>query len=124
MAEKVKSLAGTGVKYVRIQGRIKGGLLHIQGEGVEINRHYGVAVNITVTDDVAGWITQQKHTLSSLVESSAKYVPLQAKIASSNLPVVHVQGAGSEFNREYGIAFDVISDELYDFVKEELDKNE
>ena len=122
MAEIVKSLAGTGRQYVRMQARVKEGKLHIQGKGTVINRPYGIALDVTLHESILKWFEKQEHTEKSLANTDAMYVPIQAKPLSEN--VVHIQVKGSEFNREYGLAIDTTSPELYKFVTSELDKEE
>jgi len=100
------SLAGTSTQYTPIQGRIRDGKLHIQGQGTEVNRPYGVAVEVEVPAKLAKWLGEQGHILPSLVEgSSTKYVPMQARVKDGR---VHVQVAGTPgLNRPGYTAFDV-----------------
>jgi len=122
MAEIVKSLAGTGRQYIKMQARVKEGKLHIQGKGTKINRSYGIAIDVTLSESVLRWFEKQDHTEESLAGSDAMYVSVQAKPLSGD--VIHIQVEGSEFNREYGLAIDVTSSELHKFVTKELAKEE
>jgi len=94
----------TDKPYVEIQGRMRDGTLHIQGRGSEVNRQYGVAVNVQAPKQLADWLDQQSHTLFSLAGTVARYVPMQARIKGGR---IHVQVAGTPLNRGYGAAFDV-----------------
>ena len=105
MVEIVESLAGTGRKYVVLQARVRDGKLHIQGKGTPANRPYGVAVDVSIPDDLREWFEEQNHTLPSLANTDAMYVPIQARIKDG---LIHVQVKGNKpYNRSYGAAFDI-----------------
>jgi len=108
--EVVECLAGSGRKFRKCQIRVKGGMAHIQAEGVPVNRHYGVAVDINLPIDAEVWLNNQEHSEPSLANTGAMYVPAQF-IPLSNLEV-QVQVKGEKFNRDYGLTFKVVSPEL------------
>lgn len=116
----LQSLAGTGRLYVALQARANGlNSLHIQGSGPEVNRSYGVAVDVAAPEELVEWLRQQPHTLRSLAGSDQIYVPIQARPAAEGKVHVQVQGT-SPLNRSYGAAFNVESPELYEFVSRAL----
>jgi hypothetical protein len=96
----VKSLAGTDKVYVEVQGRVRNGLLHIQGRGPEGNRLYGVAVDLPIDGDFATWLDGQTHSLQSLADTGHLYLPMQVRVADT----IRLQVPGTEFNRPYGAA--------------------
>ena len=106
MSEKTKSFASSKNDYTVVQGRMKKGKLHIQGNGEEVNRSYGVAVDFPVMSDLAEWFdTCLYHSYPSLAGTEAMYFTLQYAIRDGN---IHFQVAGNEnFNRQYGAAFNV-----------------
>jgi len=108
--EVVECLAGSGRKFRRCQIRVKGDWVHLQAEGVPVNRHYGVAIDISLPVDALNWINTQEHTELSLANTKAMYVPAQF-IPLSNLEV-QIQVKGKKFNRDYGLTFKVVSPEL------------
>jgi len=100
-----ESLAGTGKRYVVLQARVRDGKLHIQGRGVPVNRPYGVAVDVSIPDNLREWFEEQDHILPSLANTDAMYVPIQARIKDG---LIHVQVRGNKpYNRPYGAAFDI-----------------
>ena len=115
-----KSLA-TDRTYVLLQGRVRKGVLHIQGSGTEVNRPYGVADNITIGLSTKDWLEKLPEDLVSLAGTGMKYFPVQAVINDGR---IHVQVKGSPgCNRGYGLAFDVKIDahtQLAKFIDLEL----
>lgn len=120
-----KSFTGSNVNYVVLQARNSDGTFHIQGKGVETNRNYGVAENIEAEDfpeDFVDWTDTLDIIYNSLAGTDKKYFRLQAKITNNYL---HIQVPGPEWNRNYGLSFEVSSDilpEVTAFVKAELGK--
>lgn len=104
------SLAGTGKQYLALQARVYGNNeyhprhLHVQGEGDEGNRYYGVAQDLDLEPETLEWFGKLPHTLDSLAKTGAKYAPLQARLDGDE---VRFQVAGPELNRWYGAAFRV-----------------
>ena len=113
MFEKTKSFATSKTDYTAIQGRIKGGILHIQGSGDNVNRDYGVAVDFPVDPTIQAYLEQRPHTEKTLAGTDAMYFPLQYAIRGN---YIHFQVRGNNFNRGYGAAFDVNADLLPDLV--------
>ena len=126
-----ESLAGTGVNYAVIQARIRkdGGTLHIQGKGEDVNRTYGVAIDVTeeaLGEELCCYMESLNAPLSSLYPGSqAKYFELQAKVAKS-INKIHLQiPSVCEHNREYGASFELLivatTKPLADFIIQEVD---
>jgi len=103
-----KSLAGTSQVYVSLQGSIRVGCLHIQGAGPEVNRPYGLAIDIPASvlpEGLWDWLRELNAPLNSLYSvSGVCYFPMQARPKGDNL---HFQVLGAEFNRSYGATFDI-----------------
>ena len=96
---------------VDLQGRVKYGKLHVQGEGVTINRYYGVAADIEITNsDILNFLDDIPRTLPSLAETDAKYFPIKGslnddgtvtlRIADTNIALIVECGTLAEFIRE------------------------
>ena len=105
--------------------------MHIQGSGGEINRNYGVAIDLSKSsfgNDLWNYMTELSTPNKSLYPGSpAKYFELQAKVAKA-VNVVHFQIASEKhFNRDYGASFELPIDnctqDLANFIVEELDLN-
>lgn len=108
--------------YVEIKGREDGAQgLHIQGVGPEVNRPYGVAVDVGVPANLAEWVRNQPHTTKS-ESSPKKYVVMQASLREED--TIHVQVKGSSLNRPYGAVFEFVSSELADFISASHKENE
>ena len=120
-----KSFTNSGVNYVVLQARNSDGTFHIQGKGVETNRNYGVAENISeenFPEDFIDWMDELDYIYPSLAGTDKKYFRLQAKLMSNSL---HIQIPGPENNRKYGMAFEIAQENLPEvtaFVKAELGK--
>ena len=101
-----KSFASKREGYVALQARVKDGLLHVQGKGQEVNRNYGVAVDIALPVDLKEWMNTIYRGYKSLYPDSIEhYFSLQAVV---NNDYIHFQvSSGSPFNRDYGATFDV-----------------
>lgn len=112
----IYSLAeGSDEAYVGLQVRKSGNnSLHVQGKGVVTNRSYGVAVDLSAPSDLVEWLSAQQHTVLSLVSPGKYYVPIQARMYDNG--VVHVQVAGSSYNRPYGAVFETSNEQLAEFV--------
>jgi len=106
----VECLAGSGRKFRKCQIRVRSGLVHLQAEGVPVNREYGVAIDFAAPADVLDYIENLEHTEPSLAGTGALYVPAQFTPISDQY--VQVQVKGKEFNRDYGLTFKVFSPEL------------
>ena len=126
-----ESLAGSGVNYAVIQARIRkdDGTLHIQGKGEDVNRAYGVAIDVSqeaLGKELCCHMESLIAPLSSLYSGSqAKYFELQAKVAKS-INKIHFQiPSVCEHNREYGASFelpiDATTKPLADFIMQEVD---
>lgn len=101
------SMAGTGKAYTALQARRRGDVLHVQGEGCEANRCYGVAFDIPkeqLGNGLWEWMRSLKTSLTSLAGTGRTYFRLQARQRDDQL---HFQVEGMEFNRCYGAAFDL-----------------
>ena len=103
-------LAGSGRKFRKCQLRVRNEMVHLQAEGVPVNREYGVAIDFMAPDSVLEWIEAQEHTELSLAGTSAMYVP--AQFIPLDEQYVQIQVRGEEFNRDYGLTFKVFSPEL------------
>lgn len=118
-----KSFTGSSKNYVVLQARNSNGTFHIQGKGKDINRDYGVAENISADkfpQDFSEWSDSLDHIYPSLAGTDRKYFRLQAKVIGEYL---HIQVPGPESNRNYGMAFEISSEDLPDvtaFVQAEL----
>jgi hypothetical protein len=98
-AKIVKSLV-TDKKYVAVQGRDTADGIHLQGEGPEGNRPYGVACTFSAPPEFMEWLQQQAHTLPSLAGTSSAYVPMRARLMANG--AVRIQVEGIPLNRSYG----------------------
>jgi len=107
----VESLAGTGRRYVQLQARLYPKGLHVQGEGNEVNRSYGVAETFPINPELRAYLekVEAEAGLSSLAGTGKKYFPLQAVLnRAEGQMFIHFQVPFKEaYNREYGAAFDV-----------------
>ena len=65
----------------RLQVRVyyTDGQLHFQGIGVEVNREYGLSVDVRVPNEITNWLKMQSATLPSAAGSGPIYVPTQMK---------------------------------------------
>ena len=114
----LKSLVSGDVKYVSLQARATSDGLHVQGSGASINRSYGVAVDLAVSEEVRAWVNAQTPSQKSLV-SDRRYVPIQATVYPGS--EVHIQVAGSKLNRNYGMVLKTRNPELLSFVNKQSD---
>jgi len=122
MVEFVESLAGTGKKYVLMQGKIVENTLHIQVKhDKEINRPYGFAYDIELPADLAEAIDEYApRVVKSLANTGVDYFLLQAKPVGDG--TVHFQiELVEEYNREYGAAFDVEDKYLNEVLREMME---
>jgi len=107
-----QSLAGTGRVYVQLQARLYPEGLHVQGQGTEVNRGYGVAETFPISPDLRDYLAkveQAEAELPSLAGTGKRYFRLQAVLnRKDNQVFVHFQVAFREgYNRHYGAAFDI-----------------
>jgi len=107
-----ESQAGTGRDYVQLQARLYPQGLHVQGQGICINRDYGVAVTFAIPSQLRAYLEKveaEAAKLDSLAGTGKRYFCLQAVLnrEGSDL-VIHFQVPFKEtYNRAYGAAFDV-----------------
>lgn len=105
MAQIKQSEAGTGRKYVVMQGRAyPGGVLHLQGAGHKANRKYGISFNVTPGDENTNYVDGQDRTLDSMANTGQKYYPVFVRPRQTT---IHFQVKNGSTNRNYGRAFDV-----------------
>ena len=107
-----KSLAGTGKRYVKVQGRLRGDAdLHIQGAGPEVNRSYGVAVDIpksVLSEGLWDWLKGLDTPLGSLHPMSGQaYFVMQVRPEGDSLHFQVEKNLSDKLNRGYGATFDI-----------------
>ena len=115
-----KSFATSRDDYVKLQGSLRDGYtLHVQGNGPEVNRKYGVAADIVVTKELYNWLqTIPTGCCTSLCSvSNKKYFFLQARVVNGK---VHFQVPWTPgYNRSYGASFDhPVDGNLVEFIEE------
>ena len=110
-----KSLATGNKTYVKLQGAIRDdGKLHIQGEGENVNRNYGVAtdkdidINECLGCEAVEWLKALGTGKKSVV-SDRKYFPL---LGRNRQGCFHIQISGTQLNRPYGAAFNLYNEEV------------
>ncbi len=96
--------------------------MHIQGEGTEVNRSYGIVMDTRTKKldlDTRTWLheMQKLASLRSLADTDQKYFSCQARILVDKC---HIQISGATHNRPYGAALDVNNDDLYKFINLEI----
>ena len=66
----------------RLQVRLHStdGQLHFQGIGVEVNREYGLSVDVRVPNEISDWLKNQQATLQSAAGGGPIYVPTQMRV--------------------------------------------
>jgi len=96
-----KSLA-TDRNYVVFQASLRNNSLHIQGEGVEVNRPYGVAENFQIEDPK--YFQDLTPVALSLAGTKKEYFRLQGVV---NGDTVHFQIKNGQDNRDYGKVIDI-----------------
>ena len=127
------SMTGPERTYVLLQGRIyPDGRLHVQGRGPRVNREYGVAVDLTLPEELRSWWMEQAHDRVSLAGTHAMYVEFHAEIRQFPVePVadsIRAQVRGKELNRVHGVSMVIArnegSEDLFSFLEaytEEVD---
>jgi len=122
-AKIVKSLV-SDKKYVAIQGRDTPDGMHLQGEGPEGNRPYGVACTFSAPPEFMHWLEEQAHTLSSLAGTDNTYVPMRARLMANG--AVRIQVEGTPLNRPYGACLIVNKPPavLSDWIAKAMEENE
>ena len=96
-----KSLA-TKRNYVVFQASLRDSSIHIQGEGIGVNRPYGVAENFQIDNPV--YFQALTPTAISLAGTGKKYFRLQGVV---NGDTVHFQIKDGKDNRDYGKVLDI-----------------
>lgn len=113
MFELNESLAGTGKSYVVAQVRPKGGRVHFQVEGKQVNRDYGWAFDLPYEGfgPLNALFLNDAETVPSLAGTDARYLEVQIRPRSGG--VMHVQAESnapvpaSPARRAYGVACDL-----------------
>src|SRR3990167_5323597 len=117
MAVILSSLANSGRWYLDGQGRINNDEeLKVQFKGHKGNRSYGFTQNI---EDFPSQLNSLDRIRLSLAGTDEVYFPLQASYRDG---VAHFQVVCLEGDRDYGVSFDVESDELASWLQDELDR--
>jgi hypothetical protein len=112
-----KSLA-TDRNYVVFQASLRDNKLHIQGEGVSVNRPYGVAEDFPVNNPE--YFQALKPTALSLAGTKKEYFRLQGVV---NGDKVHFQIKDGKDNRDYGKVLDIAVAKIpkvAEFIQKEL----
>lgn len=85
----VKSLATNKTDYVAVQLRAKGedccDIVKIQGQGISVNRGYGVTGDVVADKAFGEWLGNLAHGEVSLAGTSQCYVTAQVAIRGDNL---------------------------------------
>ena len=116
-----KSLA-TDRNYVVFQASLRDYSLHIQGEGIEVNRPYGVAENFSI--ETPEYFQALNPIALSLAGTKKEYFRLQGVV---NGETVHFQIKDGEDNREYGKVLDIPVSKIpnvAEFIRKELSQYE
>ena len=66
-------------KRLQIRKHFADGQLHFQGIGIEMNREYGLAVDIRVPHSISDWMVNQEATLDSAAGGGNIYIPAEMK---------------------------------------------
>ena len=66
-------------KRLQIRKQFTDGQLHFQGIGIEMNREYGLAVDVRVPTSISDWLLNQVATLDSAAGGGNIYVPAEMK---------------------------------------------
>lgn len=97
--------------------------IHIQGVGQpNVNRKYGVALELRAPPALTEWLSEQEPTLASPASGSVLYAPLSVINYVEHDEVMQLLIEGSELNHPKGAMLDVKDDSLavktlIDFVK-------
>jgi len=74
--------------------------LHVQGVGEQVNREYGLAVDVRAIPEITDWLAEQERTLSSPASGQLLYVEAEfyegdepQLLVVGNTPLNHERGA-------------------------------